>query len=345
MTVTRSAPGTSNPGADRYHRSARTHPTTVDVVARQHEYSELSAGGDNAIAVTLGVLGDEWNLWILRLAVDGCRRYVDWLGQGAISNSVLAARLSTLTGLGLFDKVEYSTKPVRHEYVLTARGRGVWPVLLTMWAWEQSWAPDTDMPLPAMRHTACGETFTPILTCNACGDRTDHRAVAATLGPSGAWSRSVPAAAGRRRSTGAGKPAQVLPHTMELLGNRWSAAILGALFMGASRFGELAEMTSAPPAMIADRLRRFDDLGVIATSPNPVRPAWVTYGLTPKGEAFFPVIASMIDWGQRWFRAPEGPAIMFTHTGCKERFVPHLACSTCATELRAHQISVEEPTA
>jgi DNA-binding HxlR family transcriptional regulator len=321
----------------------RASTITVTDVARQHRFSELPTAGDNAIAVTLGALGDEWNLWILRYATEGSRRYGDWMSHGSISNSVLAARLTQLTELGLFDKVLYSDRPARFEYVLTERGRAVWPVLLMMWAWEQSWAPETDVPLPRMHHTACDSAFTPVLTCGTCGDPADLRTVAATLGPSGAWSRSVPAAAGRRRSANAKQPSQVLPHTMELLGNRWSAAILGALFLGANRFSELSEKTSAPPAMVADRLRRFDDLGVITTSPNPARPDWVTYSLTDKGKAFFPVIALMIDWGQRWFRAPEGPAIVFEHLVCKKTFTPRLVCSVCSTELRAGQISIEDP--
>ncbi|WP_228803612.1 winged helix-turn-helix transcriptional regulator [Nocardia higoensis] len=308
-------------------------------MAGNHAPTELRAGGDNAIAVTLGALGDEWNLWILRFAVEGCRRYGDWFARGAISNSVLTGRLAQLTELGLFERVEYSPRPVRYEYVLTARGRGVWPILLAMWAWEQEWAPESGTPLPIMWHRTCGERFAPRLTCRACGAAAAGREVSAALGPSGEWSRSVPASIGRRRS--ATRPSQVLPHTMELLGNRWSAAMLGALFLGAHRFGELSERTSAPPAMVADRLRRFEDLGVVETSPNPVRPDWVTYDLTAKGAAFFPVIALMIDWGQRWFRAPEGPAIVFTHTVCGNDFHPWLACGHCARELRAGQVVIE----
>ncbi|GAA3197975.1 hypothetical protein GCM10020255_101030 [Rhodococcus baikonurensis] len=44
--------------------------------------TELPAGGPNALAVTLGLLGDEWNLWILRFALLGSRRYNDWLALG-----------------------------------------------------------------------------------------------------------------------------------------------------------------------------------------------------------------------------------------------------------------------
>ncbi|MBF6353024.1 helix-turn-helix transcriptional regulator [Nocardia higoensis] len=307
----------------------------------QHTHTELPAGGDNAIAVTLGALGDEWNLWILRFAIQGCRRYGDWIARGRISNSVLATRLNQLTELNLFDRIQYSQRPVRYEYALTERGRGVWPILLMMWAWEQQWAPASPTPLPRMRHTLCGATFTPALTCAHCGQAATRHDVAASLGPSGAWSRSVPTSIARRRSTTANRPSEILPHTMELLGNRWSAAMLGALFMGARRFGALHDMTSAPPAMVADRLRRFQDLEVVTTEPNPVRPDWVTYSLTPKGEAFFPVITLMILWGQHWFRAPEGPAMVFTHRSCGAALIPRLACGHCARELHGDQVLIE----
>ena len=306
-------------------------------------FTELAEGGDNAIAVTLGVLGDEWNLWILRHAVAGCRRYGDWIAQGSISNSVLSKRLTQLTELGLLDKVRYSDRPVRFEYPLTPRGLGVWPVLLSMWAWEQTWSPESSDILPSMRHGTCGATFTPVLVCRACGEPCTRRDVSADLGPSGDWTRSVPASIGRRRSTSTRQPSQVLPHTMELLGNRWSAAMIGALFLGARRFGELAERTSAPPAMVADRLHRLEALGVVETSPNPARPNWVTYGLTAKGEAFFPVVALMIDWGQQWFRAPEGPAIRFRHVVCRKDFHPVLHCNVCSQPLRGREVLIEPP--
>ncbi|WP_168706519.1 winged helix-turn-helix transcriptional regulator [Gordonia paraffinivorans] len=310
-------------------------------MARRAAYTELEPGGDNAIAVTLGALGDEWNLWILRYAIAGCRRYGDWMEHGSISNSVLSARLARLTELGLFDKVRYFDRPARYEYQLTGRGVSVWPILLSMWAWEARWAPMSDAPLPAMRHRECGSRFAPVLVCAACGEETVRHDVAARLGPSGDWSRSVPASIGRRRSANALKPSQLLPHTMELLGNRWSAAMLGAFMLGARRFGELSDRTGAPPAMVADRLRRFTELGVISTESAPNRPDWVTYHLTEKGEAFFPVVVLMIAWGQRWFRAPEGPAIEFTHR-CGKRFDPLLVCSECRQRLRATEVLVEE---
>lgn len=312
-------------------------------MASRVAHTELAEDGDNAIAVTLGVLGDEWNLWILRHAISGCRRYGDWMTQGPISNSVLSGRLARLTELGLFHKVHYADRPARYQYNLTPRGVSVWPILLTMWAWEACWAPELEgTPLPAMRHTVCGSHFSPILVCQACDRETPRRDVNARLGPSGAWPRSVPASIGRRRSANVKRQSELLPHTMELLGNRWSAAILGAIFLGASRFGELAKRTSAPPAMVADRLRRFETLGVIDAVPDPGHANWATYRLTEKGEAFFPVVGLMINWGQRWFRAPEGPAIEFTHRVCGEPFVPRVKCRECQRDLHPQEILIDE---
>ncbi|WP_232715335.1 winged helix-turn-helix transcriptional regulator [Gordonia metallireducens] len=304
-------------------------------------FTSLEPGGDNAIAVTLGILGDEWNLWILRHAVEGAKRYGDWMREGAISNSVLSSRLGALTDKGLFDRVQYAHRPDRYEYVLTRRGADIWTVLLTMWAWEQTWAPPATPPLPRMRHIGCGEFLSPATTCGECGAGVEAHDVVAELGPSGAWPRSVPASITRRRSAGAKQPSQVIPHTMELIGDRWSAAILGALFLGARRFGEFSERTSAPPTMVADRLARFVRLGAIDTEPNPDRPDWVSYRLTPKGVAFFPVVVFMITWGQRWFRAPEGPALIFTHRGTGHEFRPRLACDRCGEELTASAVSIE----
>ena len=81
----------------------------------------LTAENSNAIA--LGLIGDEWNLAITRLAImSGVRRYKDFRDQLGIANSVLTARLRRLTEAGVFTMAQYSDAPRRFEYVLTDRG-------------------------------------------------------------------------------------------------------------------------------------------------------------------------------------------------------------------------------
>ncbi len=301
----------------------------------------LSEGGPNSIAVANGVVGDEWTLWIIQKALNSrLTQYNEFLRAGPISSAVLTARLLRLVETGIMERVSYTTHPPRHEYRLTARGRQMWPILLTMWAWEQKWVDDPSEDLPTMRHAKCGNIFTPVLVCDACGQEAGARNVRGRFGPSGGWGRSIPSAATRRRAHSGARPNEVVAQTMALIGNRWSAAALGAAFMGATRFGEFEQRMGAPPNIVAERLKTFGEIGVLEQKPSPQRPDWTVYGLTTKGRAFFPVMAFVLDWGQRWFQSPEVPAIKLRHSSCGRTFHPRLVCSECHERLRGSAVQV-----
>jgi DNA-binding HxlR family transcriptional regulator len=296
---------------------------------------------ENSNAIALGLIGDEWNLAIARLAImSGVRRYKDFRDQLGIANSVLTARLRRLTEAGVFTMAQYSAAPRRYEYVLTDRGRDLWKVLLTIWSWEAVWVTEHAEPLPPMYHTECGEEFSPVMHCLACGQPAGIRDVRGTFGPSGGFERSVPRATTRRRSAGGSPGPGLVPQTIELIGNRWSAATLAAAFLGARRFTDMLLMTGAPPTIVSDRLRTFCQMGVLETVVAKAGSARVEYRLTDKGRAFFPHVMAMLDWGDRWFRAPEGPATLLSHTTCGGEFHPVLDCSACGRELHGSQIQV-----
>ena len=101
--------------------------------------------------------------------MSGVRRYKDFREQLGIANSVLTARLRRLTEAGVFTTAQYSDAPRRYEYVLTDRGRDLWKVLLTIWSWEAVWVTEHAEPLPPMYHIECGEEFSPVMHCRACG--------------------------------------------------------------------------------------------------------------------------------------------------------------------------------
>ena len=224
--------------------------------------------------------------------------------------------------------------------MLTERGRDLWKVLLTIWSWEAVWVTEHIEPLPPMYHTECGEEFSPVMHCRACGQPAGIRDVRGTFGPSGGFDRSVPRATTRRRSAGGSPGPGLVPQTIELIGNRWSAAALAAAFLGARRFTDMLVMTGAPPTIVSDRLRTFCQMGVLEPVVTKAGSGRVEYRLTDKGRAFFPHVMVMLDWGDRWFRAPEGPATLLTHTSCGGEFHPVLRCSACQRELHGSQIQV-----
>jgi len=287
------------------------------------------APGPNAIGSALGLLGDEWTLLIVQQAQLGVRRYGTLQERLGIGPTVLSARLSALTDAGVLVKVPVGG---RQAYELTPSGEDLWALLLCIWAWEQRWVQGE--ALPVMQHTVCGSVFRPELACARCSGITTAVDVAIALGPSGAFARSVPTGANRRRAgSGRGTAPGLFPDTMALMGSRWSSAVMGAAFLGAQRFSEFEAMLGAPANVLAERLRSFVALGVLDSD----------YQLTDKGLDFFPAVASLVAWGETYRPAPDGPALLATHRGCRRTFLPELRCSACDAVLRRTEISVQVP--
>lgn len=295
----------------------------------------LRPGGTNAVGRILGLLGDEWTLLIIQQALLGATRYGEFIERLPISNSVLTNRLRSLTEDGLLVRSVYQTQPVRAEYLISRRGRALWPVLLSIWEWERRWVPKHVHRLPGMRHTLCGSDFAPMLACRSCGEVVTEKEVTARWGPSGSWPRSVPEAVTRRRASAEGNRHQagLFPETMSVFGNRWAAALLVCAFLGTDRFTDFQTQLGAPPTLLAGRLQTFCANGVLSH-------AHARYQLTEKGRAFFPVIVTALRCGQQWFHAPEGPAVLITHHGCGRPFTGQLICDQCAQPLKGAQVSV-----
>ncbi|MCF2534474.1 helix-turn-helix transcriptional regulator [Streptomyces sp. FB2] len=96
----------------------------------------LPANRHCSIARTLAVLGQKWNLLLLREAFLGRTRFAEFQRIG-IPNATLGQRLNDLVDAGLMERVTYQEEGERsrEEYVLTEAGRDVLPVLAALSAW------------------------------------------------------------------------------------------------------------------------------------------------------------------------------------------------------------------
>jgi DNA-binding HxlR family transcriptional regulator len=81
------------------------------------------------------LVGDAWNLLILRDVNLGLRRFDEFRKSLNIAPTMLTRRLASLTEEGLLEKRRYSNRPPRDEYLLTAAGRDFIPVLFMIGAW------------------------------------------------------------------------------------------------------------------------------------------------------------------------------------------------------------------
>jgi DNA-binding HxlR family transcriptional regulator len=87
------------------------------------------------LSTTVQHVGEWWTLLILHDAFDGYTRFDQFQESLNISSSMLTTRLRTLVADGLLERRPYQTNPVRHEYVLTERGRSLRPVVVALAAW------------------------------------------------------------------------------------------------------------------------------------------------------------------------------------------------------------------
>ncbi len=96
------------------------------------------------VAAMLDILGDRWTLLVVRDLFAGKRIYSEFqVSPEGIPTNILAERLKRLVGNGIAKKIPYQERPLRHEYVLTAKGRDLGPILQAMVEWGERHVPGT----------------------------------------------------------------------------------------------------------------------------------------------------------------------------------------------------------
>jgi DNA-binding HxlR family transcriptional regulator len=90
------------------------------------------------IARALDVIGDWWSLLIIREAFVGTRRFGEFQKKLGLAKNILSARLRALADRGILATAPASDGSNYHEYVLTPKGRGLFPVLVALRQWSEA---------------------------------------------------------------------------------------------------------------------------------------------------------------------------------------------------------------
>ncbi|MDR2279300.1 MAG: helix-turn-helix transcriptional regulator [Gordonia sp. (in: high G+C Gram-positive bacteria)] len=134
-----------------------------------------------SIAQSLEVIGEWWTPLILRDALMGVTRFDEFQSRLGIARNVLSQRLDSLVEHGIFTTVQYQERPVRHEYVLTAKGRDLWRVLMMLRQWGDRWYAPDGAPVEVAH--SCGSVVTAELHCSECGEHLHARDLELRHGP------------------------------------------------------------------------------------------------------------------------------------------------------------------
>lgn len=94
----------------------------------------------------------------------------------------------------------------------------------------------------------------------------------------------------------------------ELIGRRWTGAIVRALADGACRFGDLVgAVPGISDRMLSERLKELEAEGIVARTVLPEYPVRVDYRLTAKGADLGGVMDEIAAWAHRWLTPPGDP--------------------------------------
>lgn len=136
-----------------------------------------------SIAQCLEVIGDWWTPLIIRDLLLGAHRFDDLQERLGISRNVLAQRLDLLVENEIVRRRPYQEHPPRFDYVLTERGRDLWPILQAMKQWGDRWElPEGGTPVELV-HDRCGHVTEVVPTCRRCGEELVIGSMHSVLGP------------------------------------------------------------------------------------------------------------------------------------------------------------------
>ena len=92
------------------------------------------------VARSLEALGDWWSLLIIRDALMGISRFSDFQKSLGLAKNILTVRLRALVDHGILKTAPASDGSAYREYVLTPKGRGVFPVLIALRQWSEEFS-------------------------------------------------------------------------------------------------------------------------------------------------------------------------------------------------------------
>jgi DNA-binding HxlR family transcriptional regulator len=136
-----------------------------------------------SIAQALEILGEWWTLLIIRDAFLGVTRFEDFQERLGIARNVLTTRLETLVDAGVLERRVYDESRDRADYVLTAMGRALWPVMTTLRQWGDTYLVGKGHEPIVARHERCGSKAPAHLACGHCGEKLVPRDVTLLAGP------------------------------------------------------------------------------------------------------------------------------------------------------------------
>jgi DNA-binding HxlR family transcriptional regulator len=128
---------------------------------------------------------------------------------------------------------------------------------------------------------------------------------------------------------------------LSVIGDRWTLLVLRDTFLGTRRFEDFQRQLGVTRHLLAGRLKKLVDAGILDKVCYQEKPARYEYRLTDKGRDLYPVIVSLLRWGDRWMTGDDGPPLTLVHKACGHRMHPTLVCPDCGAAIGPRDVTAE----
>jgi DNA-binding HxlR family transcriptional regulator len=132
-----------------------------------------------------------------------------------------------------------------------------------------------------------------------------------------------------------------LARTVDLLGDWWTPLVLREAFFGSRRFEEFQGALGIARNVLAERLRRLVDEGLLERRKYQDAPERFEYVLAEKGRDFVGVLLAIMRWGDRWLDRGRGAPVLLRHRACGERTHGEVVCAHCREPLAIEDLEIE----
>lgn len=131
--------------------------------------------------------------------------------------------------------------------------------------------------------------------------------------------------------------------TLALVGEKYSLLVLREVCLGNGRFDQLVRNIGAPRDILATRLRRLVDAGILTKRAYSERPQRFEYRPTQAGLELEPVLITLMAWGDRHLREDDDRPMVIEHI-CGNELVPVVTCTACAGAVHHEDLTAHPQT-
>jgi DNA-binding HxlR family transcriptional regulator len=125
-----------------------------------------------------------------------------------------------------------------------------------------------------------------------------------------------------------------IARTLDIVGEKWALLAVREVFLGNRRFDEMIRQTGAPRDTLAARLRTLVASGILERRQYSEHPARYEYRLTEAGRDLYPVILTLLHWGDKHLAGEDGPPLVLEHH-CGHRLAAQVVCESCGEPVDA----------